>query len=106
MPGEIGEIWTAVPPLQPNHPESDRLLGTLPARAQLRLPEPELQAPDRAAASAAAVRSWQGHRVGQGTRADLVCVLWRGDDDRANADSIRGLAAGHHAHPPENLMIV
>ena len=27
MPGEIGEIWTALPPLQPNHPESDRLLG-------------------------------------------------------------------------------
>ncbi len=25
--GEIGEIWTALPPLQPHHPESDRLLG-------------------------------------------------------------------------------
>ncbi len=29
MPGEISEIWTVVPPLQPNHPESDRLLGIL-----------------------------------------------------------------------------
>ena len=36
-------------------------------------------------------------RVGQSARADLVCVLWRNDDDRANADSTNALATGHHA---------
>ena len=27
MQGESGEIWTALPTLQPNHPKSDRLLA-------------------------------------------------------------------------------
>ena len=45
--------------------------------------------------------------VGQSARADLVCVLWRNDDDRANADSTNALATGHHAHShPGDLLIV
>jgi len=34
MEGDSGEIWSALPPLQPNHPKSDRLLGHRPALAE------------------------------------------------------------------------
>ena len=64
------------------------------ACAQLWLSAPQLQALDRLAASAAQVRSGPGSGVGQAARADSVRLLWCGDDDRANADSV-GMLRGH-----------
>ena len=63
----------------------------LPARSQLRLPPPQLQAPDRAAAPGAQVRSRSNHPMDQTTRADPVCVLRRADEDRANKIPTHGL---------------
>ena len=84
-----------------------RLAQGLPARAQLRLPAPQLQAPDRLAAGGAEVRSRSNHPMDQATRADPVCVLWRADDDRANTDSTHGLDTHHHSdsHSGNTLIV-
>ncbi|MDA8260828.1 MAG: transposase [Betaproteobacteria bacterium] len=68
------------------------------ACAQLRLSAPQLQAPDRLAASATEVRSRPGDGMGQTTRTHPVRLLRGGDGDRANADSagVRRAAAGPH----------
>jgi hypothetical protein len=43
----------------------------------------------------------------QATRADPVCVLWRGDDDRANTDSTHKLDTHHHtdSHSGDTLIV-
>jgi len=81
------------------HPTA-RLAQGFPARSQLRLPAPQLQAPDRFAAGGAEVRSWSNHRMDQATRANPMRLLRGGDGDSKNADSL-GVPRGHanaHCH--------
>lgn len=57
-------------------------------RPQFWFPASQLQAPDRAAAFVAEVRSTPGIGVSQGPRAHRLHLLWRSDEDRADADSV------------------
>jgi len=68
---------------------------------------PNGQAPDRAAAGAAQVRSRPRYGMVQATRAHPVCLLWRADDDRANTDSTHRLDWHHHcdSHPGHTLIV-
>ena len=61
---------------------------------QLRLAASELQAADRLAASVAQVRAGVGTGAGEAACARYLYLLWSGDDDRADTDSIGASGSG------------
>jgi hypothetical protein len=76
-------------------------------RAQLRLSASELQAADRLAAPAAQIRSYSHAALDEETRADPVPLLWGGDGDRQNPDSIGvlGPSPDSDSHPGNTVTV-
>jgi len=88
------------------HPAA-RPAQTLPACPQLRIPALQLQAPHRACASAAQVRSRSAYSIDhQAARAHPLRVLWRRHGDRANEDSILDIDELHRSNTCRGELLI